>query len=156
MSNDIVVVDADKAVAGRLASKVAKLLLNGKRVYVVNIDKAVITGKKETILRDFMKRLSIKSNVNPRRHGPFKYRSPEGIFRRMVRGMLPRRKPKGKSAFKRLRVYRGIPKDIIKTSDILKFEDIMYRESPYGYMTLYEIARLIGWIPIDERLREVV
>ena len=147
-----IVVNAEGAVVGRLASKVAKLLLNGYRVYVVNIEKAVITGRKKRVLEDFTKRLWIKSNVNPRRHGPFKPRSPEGIFRRVVRGMLPRRKPRGKEAFRRLRVYRGIPENL-SGKEITVFEDTLYRENPYGYVTLYEIARYIGWIPVEERVR---
>ncbi len=147
----IIIVDAERAVAGRLASRVAKLLLEGKNVYVVNIEKAVITGRRERVLRDFMNRLAIKSNVNPRRHGPFKPRSPEGIFRRMVRGMLPRRKPKGKEAIRRLRVYRGLPNEF-KEKDKVKFEDTNYRENAYGYITLYELSKLIGWIPLKERI----
>ena len=150
--HDVVIVDAEGAVAGRLASKVAKLLLEGKEVIVINIDKAVITGKRHVILGDFIKRLQIKSNVNPRRHGPFKPRSPEGIFRRIVRGMLPRRKPKGKTAYRRLKVFRGTPESVVKGKKIVKFEDVLYRENPYGYMTLYEIAKLIGWIPLEERI----
>jgi len=149
--SDEIVVDAENSIAGRLASKVAKLLLEGKKIYVVNIDKAVITGKRETILNDFMNRLAIKSNVNPRRHGPFQPRSPEGLFRRMVRGMLPRRKPKGKAAYKRLRVYRGIPEEL-RNKNIVKYDDVIYRENAYGYMSLYEISRLIGWVPIEEKV----
>ncbi len=144
-------VNAENAVVGRLASKVAKLLLNGYRVYVVNVEKAVFTGKRETVFEDFRRRLWIKSNVNPRRHGPFKPRSPEGIFRRVVRGMLPRRKPRGKEAYRRLRVYRGIPKEL-SNKEFTIFEDVLYRENPYGYVTLYEVARHIGWIPVEERV----
>ena len=143
--------NAENSVAGRLASKIAKLLLEGNRVYVINIERAVITGRKERVLRDVMNRLAIKSNVNPRRHGPFKPRSPEGIFRRMVRGMLPRRKPKGKEAFRRLRVYRGVP-DKFKDKEVIKLKDTIYRENAYGYITLYELSKLIGWMPLEEKI----
>jgi len=145
------VIDAEKAVAGRLASKVAKLLLEGNNVYIINIEKAVITGRKERVLREFMNRLAIKSNVNPRRHGPFKPRSPEGIFRRMIRGMLPRRKPKGKEAIRRLRMYRGVPEEF-KEKDIIKFDDASYKENAYGYITLYELSKLIGWVSLEEKI----
>lgn len=146
-----IVVNAENAVVGRLASRVAKLLLEGYRVYIVNVDKAVITGKRKRVLEDFTRRLWIKSNVNPRRHGPFKPRSPEGIFRRVVRGMLPRRKPRGKSAYKRLRVYRGVPTSL-SGKDFIVFDDVLYRENPYGAVTLYEVAKSIGWVPIEERV----
>ena len=145
------VINGENAVLGRLASRVAKLLLDGYKVYVVNVDKVVIKGDRKAIIEDYMKRLWIKSNVNPRRHGPFKPRSPEGIFRRAVRGMLPRRKPRGKEAFRRLRVYRGVPDDL-RDREIEVLEDTLYRENPYGYITLYELAKLIGWRPIEERI----
>jgi len=152
LSEKEIYVNAENMVAGRLASIVAKHLLNGYRVYVFNVDKAIITGKRKMIINEFMKKLWIQSKVNPRRHGPFKPRTPEGIFRRMVRGMLPRKKTKGKEAYRRLRVYRGIPPEF-KEKNIIVFEDAKYRKSPYGYMYLYEIAKLIGWIPIEERIK---
>lgn len=153
--NELLIVDGKNMVAGRLASIVAKKLLEGYRVIVVNADKIIITGtSKNSILAKFIKRLQLRSNVNPRRHGPFIPRSPEGIFRRIVRGMLPRRKPKGKNAYKRLRVYRGIPEGIDK-SKIIVFEEAKYRRSAYAKMYLEEIAKLIGWIPIEERLKGV-
>lgn len=143
-------------VLGKLASIVAKELLNGKNVVVVNVDKVVVTGtSKRSILDKYFKRLRLRSNVNPRRHGPFIYRSPEGIFRRAVRGMLPRRKPKGRDAFRRLRVFRNIPPNL-KDVEPIVFSDARYRESPYPYMYLEEISRLIGWMPVEERLKKVV
>ena len=142
-------------VMGRLASIVAKELLNGNQVIVVNVDKIVVTGSnKKSILERFLKKLRVRSNVNPRRHGPFMHRSPEGIFRRVVRGMLPRRKAKGKDAYKRLRVYRAIPNDI-NTDSITIYGDARYKENSYPHMYLEEISRLIGWVPIEERLSEV-
>lgn len=142
-------------VMGRLASVVAKELLNGNRVTVVNVEKVVVTGSnKRSILDRFMKKLRVRSNVNPRRHGPFIPRSPEGLFRRVVRGMLPRRKAKGRDAFRRLKVYRGVPDSI--GSRLTVFEEARYKESSYPYMYLEEISRLIGWIPVEERLKEVV
>ena len=150
---ETLIVDGKDMVAGRLASIVAKRLLEGYRVIVVNAEKIIITGtSKQSILEKFIWRLQHRSNVNPRRHGPFIPRSPEGIFRRIVRGMLPRRKPKGKEAYRRLRVYRGIPEDIDQ-SKIIRFEEARYRRSAYKKMYLEEIARLIGWIPIEERIK---
>ncbi len=143
-------------VMGRLASIIAKELLNGNRVTVVNVEKIVVTGSnKESIIDRFMRRLRLRSNVNPRRHGPFKPRSPEGIFRRVVRGMLPRRKAKGKEAFRRLKVYRGVPISV-KPDKLVVYEEARYRENSYPYMYLEEISRLIGWIPVEERLKEVL
>ena len=151
-----IVVDGNNMVLGRLASIVAKELLNGNRIIVVNVDKTVVTGSnRKSILDNFLKKLQVRSNVNPRRHGPFVSRSPEGIFRRVVRGMLPRRKSKGREAYKRLSVYRGYPADInVKSLKI--FETAKYKENSYPYIYLEEISRLTGWIPVEERLKKVL
>ena len=139
---------------GRLASKVAKMLLEGKRVVVLYAEDIVVTGtSKHSIMEKFYKRLRLRSNVNPRRHGPFIPRSPEGIFRRVVRGMLPRNKPKGKEAYRRLKVYRDNPHNI-SGDKLLVFEDARRRKfNPYPYMYLKEISRLIGWVPVEERVK---
>ncbi len=144
-------------IMGRLASKVAKMLLEGKRVVVLYADDIIVTGtSKRSIMEKFYKRLRLRSNVNPRRHGPFIPRSPEGIFRRVVRGMLPRNKPKGKAAYRRLRVYRGNPENVPEEK-LLVFEDSKRRKfNPYPYMSLKEIAKLIGWIPVEERVKRWV
>ena len=151
-----VIIDGSEMVLGRLASHVAKRLLNGEKVIVVNVEKVVVTGtSKNSILERYYKKLRLRSNVNPRRHGPFIPRSPEGIFRRTVRGMLPRRKYKGRMAYRRLKVYRGIP-DFIDKSKIITIDEAKRKMSPYPYMYLEEISKLIGWIPIEERLKGVI
>ena len=43
--------------------------------------------------------------------GPKYPRRPDDIFRRTVRGMIPYKKPKGREAFKGLKVYVGVPKE---------------------------------------------
>lgn len=142
---------------GRLASKVAKMLLEGKHVVVLYAEDIIVTGtSKHSIMEKFYRRLRLRSNVNPRRHGPFIPRSPEGIFRRVVRGMLPRNKPKGKAAYRRLKVYRGNPENIPEER-LVVFEDSKRRRfSPYPYMYLKEIAKLIGWVPVEERVKRWV
>ena len=45
-----VVVDASNQRLGRMASRIAKMLLLGMNVIVVNAEKAVITGKKLSLI----------------------------------------------------------------------------------------------------------
>ena len=45
------VIDAKNLILGRMASIVAKRLLNGERIIIVNAEKAVISGKRLSILR---------------------------------------------------------------------------------------------------------
>jgi large subunit ribosomal protein L13 len=140
---EVVVVDATDHIAGRLCSYIAKLLLSGKRVVVVNAERAMISGKKESILREWHEFLQISSVVHPK-HGPFHPRRPDMILRRMVRGMLPRKKPKGINAFKRLRVYIGVPEDYAN-SQYTRFDDAMIRKQRSYYTSIEEVARSIGW-----------
>ncbi|MHA1852624.1 MAG: 50S ribosomal protein L13, partial [Candidatus Heimdallarchaeaceae archaeon] len=105
--NSINIVNAEGLILGRMASNVAKLLLNGNKVIILNAEKVIISGKKRSKVADAKKFLEVGS---PKR-GPFHYRRPDKILRKTVRGMLPIRQPKGKLAYKRLKVFLGIPKE---------------------------------------------
>ncbi len=139
------VIDATDVILGRMASAIAKDLLRGEKVAIVNAEETVITGSKEDILAKFKHRRERKSIVNPARHGPFYPRMPEGIVRRAVRGMLPYRKARGREAYKRLKVYRGVP-DQFKDSDSWAKIDIpqVSKLKVPKYMRLKRLSQLLG------------
>jgi len=99
--------NAEGLVLGRLASIVARNLLRGYRVNVVNVEKAIITGDPVMIRREWYQ----KWNRSDWYHGPFYPRMPDRIFKRVVRGMLPRKTQRGREALKNLKVYIGLPKE---------------------------------------------
>jgi len=99
------IVDADGAVLGRLASHLAKRLLMGEDIIVVNAEKAVISGAPEVIKKRFFE----KRTRGDRIKGPFYPRYPDMVIKRVVRGMVPHKKDKGSDALKRLMVYMGVP-----------------------------------------------
>ena len=136
-------VDATGQIAGRLCSNIAKKLLNGDRVVVVNAEKTLVSGKRGSVMRSWLEYLKIASVVHPK-HGPFHSRTPDGIITRMVRGMVPRRKPKGETAMKRLRVYVGVPEEFAKIK-FQAFDDTAATKPPAYYVSLSEIAGRIGW-----------
>jgi large subunit ribosomal protein L13 len=136
-------VDASGQIAGRLSSKVAKLLLLGNSVVVIHAEKALFSGSRGTVMADFFNRLTIASVVHPK-HGPFHPRTPEGIMTRMVRGMIPRRKPSGAAALKRLRVYGEAPKDLSNVS-FISFDEAKATKPIAFYVPLGEVAQRIGW-----------
>ncbi len=138
-----VVIDAQGHIAGRLSSHIAKLLLNGNRVIVVNAEKALVSGQRKSVVNDWLKKLEISSVVNPK-YGPFHPRRPERILKRMVRGMLPRRKPKGLEALRRLRVYTGLPEEFGASSKTT-FQDSLARKPLPYYITVSQIASVLGW-----------
>jgi large subunit ribosomal protein L13 len=141
--------DASGKVAGRLSSLAAKRLLSGEEIVILNAEKAIITGKTPMIIGEYMRFKGIQSRINPRRFGPFKPRTPQGILRLMIRGMLPRRRAKGKDALRRLKIYRRVPKALsnVEVEEAPKAE---HKGSAYGYVTLGEVARGLGWRPIEE------
>lgn len=135
------VVDASNTVAGRIASVVAKQLLLGEHVIVINAEKAVLSGNRHSIIKEYKERLGIRTRTAPWK-GPFHWRQPHGILRRIIRGMVPWKKARGRLAIKRLRVYTGTPEDlkITRRLDLPEFERI-------GRRTIYlgEVARELGW-----------
>jgi len=137
-----VVFDASGKVLGRLSSLVAKRLLEGQRVTVINAEKAVVTGERRRLIRDYMTRLEIKGRVHPR-HTPAHPRQPDTLLRRGVRGMLPRRKSSGLAAYRRLRVYVGTPSQETATAE--QAEEALYRSRRKRSMTLGELCREMGW-----------
>lgn len=136
-------VDASGQIAGRLCSKVAKLLLVGNSVVVVNAEKALFSGSRSNVMFDFFERLKIASVVHPK-HGPFHPRTPEGILTRMVRGMIPRSKPSGLAALRRLRVYVEVPERYAKVT-FDSFVEAKARKPLAYYVPLGEVAQKIGW-----------
>ena len=139
-----IVVDATDHIAGRLSSHVAKLLLKGNRVSLVNCEKIMMSGTRANIIKEQREFLEINSIINYK-HGPVHYRRPDTMIRKMIRGMLPHdRKPSGKEAHKRLRTYIGSPKEL-KSIEKIQFEKAKIKRSPSNYITMGEIGRVIGW-----------
>ncbi len=138
-----ILVDGTNLIAGRLCSNVAKLLLQGNRVSIVNCDKIMISGKRNRIVEEYKTFLKIASIINPK-HGPFHPRRPDTIISRMVRGMLPRTKPSGQAALKRLRAYIGIPNEL-RSLEKIQFDKAKIRRTNAYYTSMAELGRTIGW-----------
>lgn len=134
------VVNADKLILGRMASAVAKRLLEGEKIAIVNADRAVISGKKRSKVGKAKKFLE----VGHARKGPFHSRRPDRIVRRTVRGMLPYKQFKGKQAYKRLRVFIGVPETLKhRTMEVLAAAHAERLKCPY--FTIKDLAEEIGW-----------
>ena len=123
------IVDAEEAILGRLATKISKILLKGENVIVINSEKTVISGNPSAIFSTYYE----KRELGDANKGPFYPRYPDRIFKRMVRGMLPYRKSKGRKALRRLKVFIGNPDNlkgekISKTSDDLRCKYVYLRE----------------------------
>ncbi len=141
--NKLIVVDGTNCISGRLCSKVSKLLLQGNRVSVVNSEKVMVSGNKYEVIESYKDKLEVSSVTNPI-HGPFHPRRPDTIITKMIRGMVPKRKSSGIQAFKRLRVYIGIP-DELKNSTMQTFDDAKITRQQSFYISMGDVAKQIGW-----------
>ena len=139
-----IVVDATDHIAGRLSSNVAKLLIKGNRVSVVNCEKIMMSGTRSNQIQEYREFLEINSIINYK-HGPKHYRRPDTVMAKMIRQMLPfDRKPSGKESFQRLRTYIGSPKEI-KSIEKIQFEKAKIRKTASNYTQLGKLCRVIGW-----------
>ena len=103
------VIDGSGIVMGRLASYVAKELLRGEEIAVVNCSEVIITGNKKTLEKEFQEE---RSKFGSSQKGPKHHRTSEKIVKRTIRGMLPNhRMGRGKIAFRRVKCYNLLPKE---------------------------------------------
>lgn len=130
-------VDANNAVLGRMSTVVAKKLLAGEKVFIVNANKAIITGNHRKIVGDY---LETRRRGSPQ-HGPFFPKRPELIVRRTIRGMLPKT-TRGRKALSNLRVYTDIPVEFKGKT----FEAIAVKEICSDFITIGDLAKSLGWI----------
>jgi large subunit ribosomal protein L13 len=133
----VAIIDAEGAVLGRLCTTIAKRLLNGEEIAIVQSEKVIVTGKKDMIKAHYKH----EREVGTYRKGPFYPRMPDRILKRTIRGMIPYQEPHGRTAFKKLKCYIGIPKEFKGKS----FEKITSAEKhPADFMTLQEVAQFLG------------
>lgn len=129
------IIDAEGAILGRLATKLAKDLLNGENITVINVEKAIITGNPDSTQRRFFEK---REKGDPNK-GPFYPRYPDKLFKRVVRGMIPYKKDRGMKAFRRLKVVVGNP-DGLKGEKIGKtIDDIACK-----YLTVKDLCKKLG------------
>jgi large subunit ribosomal protein L13 len=139
------VIDASGLILGRMASKVAKRLLKGELITIVNAEKATLSGRNLSRLKDANAFLKIG---HPRK-GPFHPRRPDQMVRRTVKGMLPHRQPKGIDALRRLRVFLGVPSEL-KAVPLQTIPEANMSKLRCPYTTVEELAKKIGYKPMGE------
>ncbi len=111
------VIDANGAVLGRLAVQVADILRGknkpiytphmdaGDFVVVINADKVVLTGKKETA-KKYMSYSGWKGGEHYRTVEGVRATQPEKLITHAVKGMIPKNRL-GRVLMTKLKVYRG-------------------------------------------------
>jgi len=134
------VIDGEGLILGRLASTVAKRLLAGEAIDIVNAERIVVSGKRNMVIareKEFL-------NVGGFGKGPIHHRQPHRMVRRTIRGMLPHRKSHGRDAFSRLRVHIGVPREL-EDAEKERMPEIHSSNLSRRFVSVGEIAESIGW-----------
>ena len=137
------VLDASGQIMGRFASVVAKRLLRGEELHIVNAEKALVTGDRASLVQEYWTKTHMGSTASRMRgKGPNYPRRADRILRRVIRGMLPYQTPHGRAAFKRLRVYIGVPPEV--ASQTAEKVEGVSRVRTAKVLELGEISRRLG------------
>lgn len=134
------VIDASNLILGRMASMVAQRLLSGEEINIINAEKTIISGRKDTTFERYKKYVDRGS----REFGPFFPRRPDQIVARTIRGMIPHKKMTGREAYKRLKVYIGVPLFLGKEQPGTIENASLTRLSTSNYIVLGELSKKLG------------
>jgi len=126
-----IIIDGKGAIFGRLCSFAAKKALEGNEIIIVNSEKTIMTGDKKGIVEKYS---VLRRKGGHSLKGPKYSKVPYMMLKRGIRGMLPDfRRGQGKIAFKRIKCYDGIPKELesekmIKITAVKKMKFIELKE----------------------------
>ncbi len=137
----MIVIDAKDSRIGRVGTFVAKKLLEGEEVNVINAEEAVISGNPQVTVEEYLLRRQLQFKGNPEK-SPYWPKVPDRFVKKLIRGMIPRKKASGRSAYKNLKVYIGHPADI-------KGEPITVEGAELGklnrYIKIKRLCELLGY-----------
>ena len=119
-------IDASGTPIGRIGSYTVKQALLGNKIFILNSEKAIISGRKTTTIDKYKER---RAKGGSALKGPYHSKEPEKVLKRSLRGMLPdHRQGRGREAWKRIMCYIGVPKEYekeklikIKTKKAIKY-----------------------------------
>jgi len=136
------IINAENLILGRLGAYAAKKSLLGEEIKIVNCKNAVIIGKREEILRRYRQK---QERTTPRK-GPFIPKTPERFVKRAIRGMLPYKKERGRTAFKRILCYSSIPESLKnKENEIITLESLnVLQTKNINFIKVQDICRHLG------------
>jgi large subunit ribosomal protein L13 len=141
MSKELLV-DATDQILGRLASFAAKHAIAGDTVIILNAEKAVVSGDRMNVVDEAKSKLRTRTLAS-QSTAPVHPRRPDLYMRRVVRGMLPWKKAKGRAAYDRVHVYVGVP-EVYAEKECLKVLGADASKLNCTYIRLHELAEEIG------------
>ncbi|RKF64134.1 60S ribosomal protein L16 [Erysiphe neolycopersici] len=152
----VITIDGKGHLLGRLASIVAKQLLQGQKIVVVRCEALNISGeffraklKYHAYLRKMTRYNPTRGGManNSSRKGPFHFRAPSRIFYKTVRGMIPHKTARGAAALERLKVFEGVPPPYDKVKRVVVPQALRVLRLKPGrkYCTVGRLSHEVGW-----------
>ena len=136
----MIIVDGKDLIVGRVATFVAKQALNGETIKIVNCEGMYITGDKAFLLHEMQRR----RDQGTWSKGPFFFRRPDRFVRRIVRGMIPYKTPRGNLAYKRVLCYIGYP-DELKQHKAISIDNANIKHvKNLKYLTVSDLCKHMG------------
>lgn len=132
------IIDGKNLILGRLAAYVAKQALLGEKIIIVNSEDIIISGDKHMVLGKYQDRIARGDLYK----GPFQPKTADRIVRRTIRGMLPFKQERGRTAYKRVMCYKGIP-DKYKNEKLETVERANASKLKTKFTTLGQIEKLV-------------
>jgi len=141
-----IVIDCRGHLLGRLASVIAKQLLEGQKIVAVRCEQINISGKFIKNKITYLKYLRKRTAFNHKR-GYHHYRAPSKILWKSVRGQLPHRTDRGSRALARLKVFEGIPPpyDKVKRMVVPSALRVLKLKPMRKYTDLGRLSTEVGW-----------
>lgn len=132
------VFDGKEAIFGRLASEVAKNILRGNSVDIINCEDIIVSGNKQAFLKNIIEKKKMGEGSSLK--GPNYSRLENKLIKRMIRGMLPWDRPKGKDAYRRLRCHIG--NGGLNEAELKSVKNFGHRK-PMKYFSIKDVTRLM-------------
>lgn len=136
----MVLINADGLIVGRLSSLVARKLLEGDEVVIINAEKAILSGSRANSFAEY-RQTYVRGTTEK---GPYFPKRSDQILRRTIRGMLPYKTQRGKDSMARLQVFIGTPAEFAGQPAITLEQASYNRLSSFKYIQLGELAKSLG------------
>jgi large subunit ribosomal protein L13 len=120
MESKKVIFDGEGVILGRLGTAAAKELLKGNYVDIINCEKVIVSGDKDRLVNEIRRKQKMGRGGSLK--GPRYPIVSDKLSKRMIRGMLPWDRAKGREAYKRLKCYVGDRKIDASKGKIIKLE----------------------------------
>jgi large subunit ribosomal protein L13 len=136
----MIIVDGKDLIVGRVATFVAKQALLGETVKIVNCEQMYVSGDRAFLVEDTHRRRM----QGTWEKGPFFFRRPDRFVRRIVRGMVNHKTPRGTLAYKRVMCYIGHPEEL-KQHKAISIDGAHIKKIPnLKYVTVNELCKMMG------------